>query len=185
LGSQGSQLPPLFVGEAIYWPRQLTESDITDLNSLDRDKKRSARNKIIEKCEQMSRNGSYEALSKLQHELIFAKYHHHFAIQLKELLHNRHYDELLSLLRLIIALQFHTNIRHYHELMQYHWLLASMHMAEANQEILIEIATSSRHFCPKTFGFRQLLLFPCLLAAIGKCSLHPCRRDCLMLYSSC
>ncbi len=143
MGSQGSQLPPLFHGDGIYWPRQLTESDITDLNSHEWDKKRSAHNKIIEKCEHMSRNENYEALSKIQHELVFAKYHHHCATRLKQLLDNRHYDELLSLLKLISALQLHTNSRHYNELMQSHWLLASMHMAEANQEILIEIATST------------------------------------------
>lgn len=143
MGSQESQLPPLLDGDAINWPRQLTESHITDLSSRDWSKRRSAQNKIIAQCEEISKNyENYEALSRIQHELIFEKYHRHLAIQLKQCFENRDYEELLKLLNLISALQLHLNIRHHDELMQFRWLLASMHMAEANQEILIAIATS-------------------------------------------
>jgi hypothetical protein len=150
-GGGDDTLPPLLDGDAIYWPRELTESDIADLQSDEREKKRSAQNKIIEKCEEMSRHENFEAVSKIQHELIFEGYHKTSAFQLKECLHkleklldkHQYNDELLSLLKLISSLQLQTNGHHHDERMKFRDILARMHMAEANEEILIEIATSA------------------------------------------
>ncbi len=136
-------LPPLLDGDAIYWPRELTESHIEDLYSHEEEKKRSAQNEITEKCEEMFRQENYEAVSKIQHELIFEGYHEHLAIQLKQALDNCQYEELSKSLKLIDALQLHTDSRHHNERVQYRDGLASMHMAKANKEILIETATST------------------------------------------